>query len=140
MTSWRDSASELAQADLDGLLSAVLPFAQQQLEKRDGFLPFGATVSTDGELRMTAADVGEHPGSLAVLDALYAGVRTASNSTRAAAFVVDVKAGGGDAIRVELEHVEGPTMAILMPYARSRFRGTITYAELQAGTSQPHVW
>jgi hypothetical protein len=89
---------------------------------------------------MTAADLGEQPGSQAVLDALYAGARAATNSTRAAAFVVDVKAGGGDAIRVELEHVEGATMTILMPYSRSRFRGTISYGELQAGSSQPRIW
>jgi len=54
MTSWRDSASSQSQADLDGLLGEVLPFAQQQLEKRGEFFPYGATVSIEGDSRMTA--------------------------------------------------------------------------------------
>ena len=142
MTSWRDSASSQSQADLDGLLSEVLPFAQQQLERRGDFFPYGATVSIEGDIRMTAADpgLGEWPGSQAVLDALYAGVRAARTTARAAAFVADVKLDGRDAIRVELEHAEGGAMTVFMPYSRGRLRKSISYEQLQAGGSESHIW
>jgi hypothetical protein len=64
MASWRDSASEQAQDDLDGLLNMTLPFAQQMPSKSGEFYPFGATVTTKGETRLLAGDLGhEHPAS-----------------------------------------------------------------------------
>jgi hypothetical protein len=64
MASWRDSASQQAQDDLDGLLNMTLPFAQQMLSKSGEFYPFGATVTTKGETRLLAGDLGhEHPAS-----------------------------------------------------------------------------
>lgn len=41
MTSWRDGSSALAQDDLDGLLNAVLPLAEDLLGKHFEFFPFG---------------------------------------------------------------------------------------------------
>ena len=77
MTSWRDSASQVAQNDLDDLLNAVLPFAEELLGKNGEFYPFGAVVSNDGDARMTAGDpaLGDHPLSNDVLATLYAGAR-----------------------------------------------------------------
>ena len=37
MTSWRDSLSAEAQADMDNMLDAALPFAQQMLAKASKF-------------------------------------------------------------------------------------------------------
>jgi hypothetical protein len=68
MTSWRDSASQQAQDDLDGLLNLTLPFAQQMLAKRGEFYPFCATVTAGGETRLLAGDLGqEHPATAEVL-------------------------------------------------------------------------
>src|SRR4051794_11910271 len=129
MASWRESASDQAQADIDVLVNAVLPFAQQQLEARGEFFPFGATVGADGQIALAAADPGEaeRPESLSVLDALYDGVRADRGSLRAAAFVADVLLDGGDAIRVELEHAEGASMSVALPYNRGRIRKSVSY-------------
>jgi len=40
----------MAHPDLDQLLNAVLPFAQQMLSKHGEFFPFGASMTIDGEI------------------------------------------------------------------------------------------
>jgi hypothetical protein len=70
---------------------------------------------------LAAADpgLGERPDSLAVLDSLYAGAAENRSSYRAVGFVADVRANGGDAVRVDLEHRdEALGLTILMPYQR----------------------
>ena len=100
MTSWRDTASAIAQDDLENLLDAVLPFAEQQLGSTASSSPFGSTVSVDGQVALLAADPGgrDRPGSQLMLDALYRAARLAVDDLRAVAFVADVRRGvAGDA-------------------------------------------
>jgi hypothetical protein len=75
--SWRDSASEQAQNDLDGLVSTALPFATQQLYKHGEFFPCGVALNDAGEARMVAGDPGqgERPASTAVLSTMVEGLR-----------------------------------------------------------------
>jgi hypothetical protein len=71
MTSWRDSASQQAQADLDGLLNITLPFAQQVLAKRGEFYPFAGTVTGGGETRLLAGGLGQgYPAAGGILSLL----------------------------------------------------------------------
>jgi hypothetical protein len=139
--SWRDTASGQAQDDLDGLLGAVLPFAEQTLAKHGELFPFGAGVDSVGEMRMLAADlaVGEQPLSEDVLGVLYDAVRSAA-SLRAVAFVADVRVHGGDAIRVDLEHHEGVTLQVVIPYSRSRLRKNVTLGEMSLSGGKARVW
>jgi hypothetical protein len=142
MTSWRDSASQSAQDDLDGLLNVVLPLAENMLGKNGEFFPFGGSVSRQGEASLTAADpgLGEHPASDVVLAHLYDGGRTTASIARAAAFVADVRANGSDAVRVELEHQEGVALVVLLPYTRSRFKKTVTLGQMSVAEGQPRIW
>jgi hypothetical protein len=142
MVSWRDTASVAAQDDLDQMLNAVLPFAEQTLSRYGELLPFGAAVSSDGQVVLLAADpgLGEHPPSVAVLDTLYAGARASADTRRAVAFVADVRANGADALRLELEHRQGVTLVLVVPYTRSRFRRTITFGEMQGSPGRARVW
>lgn len=142
MSSWRDSASEEAQADLDGLLNATLPFAQQMLDKKGEFIPFGASVAVDGGVAMAAGDPGqgEHPRSNDVLATLLEGFRSGRQVLRAVALVADVRVDGSNAVRVELEHRDGHAMALLLPYKRKRFGRGVEYGVLHAGTSGRQVW
>jgi hypothetical protein len=143
VTSWRDSASETAQTDLDNLLNAVLPFATEKLDKHGEFSPFGAAVTTEGEIRLLAADPGdEQPPSQQVLDMLIAGAQSERESLRAVGLVSDVSLSEPrtDAVRAELEHSEGPAMAVHLPYKKKRLGRGIEYGSLMAAASERRVW
>ena len=142
MTSWRDGASPQAQDDLDGLLDAALPFAQQQIETHGEFFPYGVALDADGTQRMVAGDPDgtEQPASLDVLAVLWDGLRSQRDQLRAIAVVSDVRLSDSDAIRVELEHREGPAMAVLLPYSRSRMRKRVDFGGLSASAADPQVW
>jgi hypothetical protein len=142
MDSWRDGVSQNAQDDLDGLLDAVLPFAEKLIGTYGEFYPFGAAVSHAGESAMTAADpgLGENPPSAEVLTALYEEARASAGGLRAVAFVADVWASGSDAVRVELEHREGVAVLILVPYTRSRFRKTLSLKPMRVLPGEVRIW
>jgi hypothetical protein len=142
VTSWRDTTSQEAQDDLDGLLNAVLPFAEQSLGKYGEMFPFGAAVSSGGQLEMMAADPGQgdQPPSTEILNLLYQGARESAGTRRAVAFVADVRIEDGDAIRVELEHREGTSLALVIPYTRSRFRKTISLGQMSGGVGESRIW
>lgn len=144
MTSWRDAASAQAQADLDGLLTPALGFAQQQLEKHGEFFPYAVVVRADGETEMVAARPDaddDRPPSADVIDACRSTLAEQRDRLRAAAVVADARLpAGGDAIRVELEHTEGPALTVLLPYGKKRFGRGIDFGQLQAAAGTRHVW
>src|SRR5262245_31089953 len=116
--SWRETASQEAQDDLDGLVNATLPFAQQMLARHGEFFPFAAAVTADGTVELLGADPGAdaRPAGTDVLDQLIGGLRGRAGNLRAAALVADVRAGESDAVRVELEHRDGHAICVLLPY------------------------
>jgi hypothetical protein len=141
VASWRDDATPEAQNDMDSLLEAVLPFAQQMLDQHGEFFPFGARVSVDGELVMLATDaVAEHPPSQDVLDELLNVARAVARDSRAACFTSDVLVDGGDAIRVEIEHRDGHAIVVLLPYEMVRPGPGVVYGDLMAAPGVPRVW
>ena len=124
MSSWRDSATQQAQDDLDRLVNAALQFAQQMLDQHGEFFPYGIALTADGEMAMVAADSGgsDRPASSDVLATLLDGFQRDRASLRATATVSDVRLSSSDAIRVELEHRDGHAMAVVLPYTKKRLR------------------
>jgi hypothetical protein len=148
MTSWRGSASQQAQDDLDGLLNASLPFAQEMLDKRGEFSPYAAAITVSGETRLIAGDPGEgeQPTSAAVTQVLVEGLRGERDTLRAAAVVSDVRRSDSDAVRVELEHEEGQAITVLLPactpteqVSQCAIRNCGTTKKVATGTS-PTCW
>ena len=143
MPSWRETTPPAVQDDLDAVLTAALDAAEHHLARSGEFFPFGITVSDSGDIGIAGAipELGE-PGSLAVLDMLYAGAASNREAYRAVGFVADVKAGGGDAVRVEAEHRDGgPALVVLTPYVRKGLvKKTVAYGQMTAGEGERHVW
>lgn len=142
MTSWRDTASPQAQDDLDGLLNAALPFAQQQLDAHGEFFPYGIVIERSGSSRLVAGDPdgSDRPASLDVLAVIMDGLRSERDVLRAVAVVSDVRLADSDAIRVELEHREGPVMAVLLPYRLSGGSAPVEYGGIAAAATRAQVW
>jgi hypothetical protein len=142
VTSWRASASQQAQDDLDGLLDSSLPFAQEMLDKHVEFFPYAAAITTSGETRLIAGDPGEgeQPTSVAVLQVLVEGLRAERDTLRAAAVVSDVRRSDSDAVRVELEHEEGHAIVVFLPYQKKRLRRGVEYGQITAGPGDRQVW
>jgi len=142
MTSWRDGASQQAQDDLDGLVGAALPFAEQMLDQHGEFFPYAVALDEVGEARMVAADPdsGEQPASLDVIATLVEGLQGERETLRAVAIVSDVRLTESDAVRVELEHREGHALAVYLPYKKKRMRRGVEFADMTAGPGEPQVW
>jgi hypothetical protein len=117
--------------ELDALLDPLLNFAQEMLRTKGEFLPFGATMTNEGQVSLTAADTGEErPESQVVIELLASGMRTQANAghIRAAGICYDSRftPGGGektDAIAVSLEHRQGDAALVMLPYSKGRFSG-----------------
>jgi hypothetical protein len=142
MHSWRDDASELAQADLDALLNATLPIATQLLGAHGKFMPFAAAMTTDGEVASRAAYAGDRrrPRAGQVLDWLYQDARREAGMLRAVAFAGDMRSGKRDAIAIQLEHREGVAIVTLVPYVRSRYHRAAALGTMRASAGVSRVW
>ena len=142
MSSWRDAATPECQADLDGLLNQALPLAKHMLDLRGGFYPGGFAITTEGQTRLLAAYEGpEFPASDDMLALLIRGVQASRDELRATAFFCDVRLPDVDAIRVELEHRDGPAIAVLLPYQRAGDPAAqIQYLPLRASEGRRQIW
>jgi hypothetical protein len=124
------------------LLNAALPFAQQMLDQHGEFFPYGVALDVHSDTRMIAVDpdLGERPPSADVLVTIMQGLRRQRDEFRAVAVVTDVRVAESDAVRVELEHVEGPAMALLLPYKKKRLRKGVDFGDLAATAAAPAIW
>ncbi len=143
MTSWRESASPQAQADLDELLSASLGFAQQELANHGELYPYATVIRADGQTKMIAGHertASEHPAAGDIVASCMAQLAARQHAIRAAAIIADVRLPdhGGDAIEVSLEHAEGQMLRVLLPYARRH--KAITYGQIRASVGTRRIW
>jgi hypothetical protein len=122
----------------DALLSAVIPFAQQMLRQHSEFYPFGAHISTDGQVALVQAKgEEEHPKSQEVIDLLYSGMKqhAAGNKIVGAAVCYDARVvppgamSKVDAICVELQHRSEGCAKVFLPYSKNWW-GSIKYGSL----------
>ena len=130
----------MAHADLDLLFDHLIKLAQKLLQENGEFLPLGAVVETDGQVRYVAAmNDKEYPGAQPLLDILTAEFRSmaASGAIRASGICLDVlvtpdhDAPKRDAIQCRMEHSNGEALDVFMPYSKDP-SGSFRYEEVYA--------
>src|SRR5262249_30505047 len=138
----------MAHPDLENLLNALLPFAQEMLGKYGEFYPFGASVQSDGSVALIgAADGTEHPKSTDLIGLLEAGLRkdAAEKKIRASGICFDVRVRvpdqehKTDAIQVSLEHLEGKVVNVFLPYEK-KFWKRIHYGKMFASKGDMKIF
>lgn len=141
MSSWRDTTSEQAQADLDQLLDEALELAESTLGKVGELAPFVAGIDEEGDVNVLTVDV--IPGDEAqeqALGNLLEAARSIADQHRAFAQVAEVVAQDGHQLQVDLEHREGTAIRIVAAYDRSRLRRQVTRTSMKAKAARPVVW
>jgi hypothetical protein len=143
----------MASDDLNGLHDALVPVAEMLLKSTGEFLPFGATMSSDGELRLVGAKgETEFPGSQALIDILVGTFYSQANASeiRACGICLDTRfrpssdAPTTDAICNRLESATGEYLTVYLPYTLSpEPSGTgyvITFGETVANIGTPEIF
>ncbi len=113
------------------------------LSKYGEFYPFGAVMSSTGEIRQVGAKIerDDHPPSQPLIDLLTETFRNqaARGELRAAGLCYDVltippgEHRKRDAVCFGLEHYLGETVDVFIPYVK-RSNGNVQYGEIFAAT------
>lgn len=138
----------MAHADLDDLLNAVLPLAQELLQKYGEFFPLGASKAASGQINHCAVDLGvERPASQDVIDSLISVFKQAAGSGEIIAMAIcfdslyraDTSSKAVDAICVRIERIGGEAVTVNQPYKKKLFGG-YSFGELVASPLAPEVF
>jgi hypothetical protein len=130
----------MAHPDLQELLDSLLPFAQSMLSQHGSFNPYGAFVSSDGEIQWISADTGEEfPAAQTLIDTMNGVFQedAAAGKIRAATICYDARTippgqtVKTDAIAFSLEQRSGDSITVFLPYQKAG-DGAIQYGELFA--------
>jgi hypothetical protein len=117
-----------AKTESDNLLNAAVPFAEKMLTQHGEFYPYGAALTPSNQVVSVAATPGgERPPSAEVIKLLNAAFRQGAKDGKykATALVYDAMVqlpeshAKSDAIAVSLNHKDGYSVVVYLPYSRS---------------------
>ena len=132
----------MAHQDLEQLINALIPFAQQMLSKQGDYYPFGSSIGLDGKIAyISTFDGNERPPYPQVIENLTYIIKhkIKNGEIKAAGICYDIRTippgqtKKSDAIFIGLEHQSGEAMEFCLPYKKGVL-GKITYGKLFAGS------
>ena|SRR5579859_6432939 len=139
----------MAHPDLNELLDALLGMSETLLKEQGEFLPIGAVILSDGDLRHVGGQIDgdEYPGSQALIDLLTENFQqwASDGKLRAAGICYDVltvppgKHQKQDAVCFGLEHWLGETADVFRPYTRTE-DGEFHFEDLFTAARQPQFF
>lgn len=117
--------------DFEELLENLLPSAQSSLRGKGEFVPFAAVMKLDGavEVQRSRENDDDLPPCAEHVEDMKAGFHKDLDSYRATAVCYDVRLSlpdtrkKTDAINVDLDHVEGDSIRVCMPYKGNLEKG-----------------
>ena len=131
----------MAHPELNALFKTLLPFVQTMLREHGEFYPFGAVMTSSGEIQQVGAKMedDDHPPSQPCIDLLTEAFKKQAKKgeLRAAGICYDVltvppgEVEKRDAVCCCLEHYSGETVDVFVPYTRTA-DGGIEYGEIFA--------
>ena len=113
--------------ELNSLVSALLPFAQEMLREHGAFLPFGGMSSVGRGVTLVACDLGQQDATVPELaEFMSASLRShaQNGACEAAAYCVDVRVvdprndAKTDAVQLVFEHRSGEALNVIFPYRK----------------------
>lgn len=141
-----DQPTPEAREDYNSLLNMLMPFAEQMLKKHGEFFPFGASVSTTGEVIANAThDGNEMPASEEVIASLVQAFQgeVRGGKLRATGICYDgritLEGKKVDAVILSLEHVSGNASKLCVPYKKGIFGG-YKFGDMIAGVDEPKIF
>jgi hypothetical protein len=147
-TGQRDKMSKSPKEEVEQLMNALIPFAQQMLAKHGEFYPYGGAITTAGKIVMVGAtETDDHPDSQKVIDGLNEGFRSKAKageySSTGLVFDVKVKPPKSDqktdAIQINLDHATGLSLQVFLPYQIGG-KGDVSYGEMFAQQGDAKVF
>ena len=133
----------MAHPDLNELVTTLLKMAQMLLEEQGAFLPIGAIMLPNGEIRHVGAQIEgeEYPGAQPLLELLTTTFQrqASEGKLRAAGIAYDVltippgQQRKQDAICCSLEHYLGEAVDVFKPYIKTE-EGQFEFGEIFANS------
>jgi hypothetical protein len=127
--------------DLDRALDAALGFARRMLVTKGAFVPFAAVIDGSGLAYATLSGKtrGGDPDQLAAR--LVAEIRERRHDLWVVALTTNREVADlGSVVHVDLEHRNGPSAVILLPYSARRRGRKVEFGEPQRLAGEPVVW
>jgi hypothetical protein len=146
--SYMDELYSELKPDIEAVASALFDLSELFLEKNGNFLPHGAVLTAEGEVRLVAAAPDtkrDYADSTEILPILHEGLRSqiAEDSIRAVGVAenVTITPSGQKstkAIKVLFEHQRGLTTALYLPFDKTLFK-SYTFGNIFSVSAQPEI-
>lgn len=140
-----EESDDSTQPELDRLLDSALALARQRLAAASDFEPFA--IFADSNSRVMAMDwdtapLGKHPEIQQILGAAVVALRHVRDDARCTALIVNTHLSKEktDALEVRLEHCQGTSVVVFLPYKRAKFGNHVDFGDMKVYNGKQTVW
>lgn len=143
MTISRPAPTRRAQEDLDDLLDFVIDVARHRIDSKGNCPPFAAAAPIDGLPTLVTVDMhGKRSTPAGLVEACFETLTDMRNDIVAGAvvWIADITNEKTAAIRVDIEHVDGHAIIVLLPFLRRPLRRQTDYGARRPCQGRRRIW